>query len=136
MLITLSRRLVLAGAAFVASAALPAHASEISTHVLDLATGTGGAGIPATLERQGDDKRWVAVASATTDANGRIRAFGPDVRTPAGTYRIRFDLTGYSANPKPFFPEISIVFRAEDDKAHYHVPVVMSPFGYSSYRGN
>jgi 5-hydroxyisourate hydrolase len=116
---------------------MPAAASEISTHVLDLATGTGGAGIPATLERKNDAGDWVAVGSAATDANGRVRNFGSEVVTPPGIYRIRFDISRYAgAGAKPSFPEIDIVFRADDDSAHYHVPVVMSPYGYSSYRGN
>ena len=115
----------------------PSFASEISTHVLDLARGVGGAGIPATLERKDEDGTWRRIATAQTDANGRIRSFGEGLTTPPGTYRISFDMTRYGdGKAAPFFPEISVVFRASDDKAHYHVPVVVSPFGYSSYRGN
>lgn len=117
--------------------ATPSLASEISTHVLDLARGVGGAGIPATLERKDEGGAWRRIATAQTDPNGRIRSFGEGVATPPGTYRISFDMTRYGdAKAAPFFPEISVVFQASDDKAHYHVPVVVSPFGYSSYRGN
>lgn len=114
-----------------------ASASEISTHVLDLARGVGGAGIPATLERKGDDGAWTRIAAARTDANGRIRSFGEGIATPTGVYRISFDMTAYGGVGRAaFFPEISVTFRADDAKAHYHVPVVVSPFGFSSYRGN
>ena len=66
-----------------------------------------------------------------------LRDASLEVVTPPGIYRIRFDISRYAgAGAKPFFPEIDIVFRADDDSAHYHVPVVMSPYGYSSYRGN
>ncbi len=124
-------------AALTACCPLAAHASEISTHVLDLARGTGAADIPATLERKGDDGAWTKVASARTDANGRIKSFGEGIATPPGTYRISFDMTAYkAAMPKPFFPEISVTFRADAADGHYHVPVVVSPYGYSTYRGN
>lgn len=116
---------------------LVAQASDISTHVLDLAQGVGGADIPATLERKDAAGKWTRVATARTDGNGRIRSFGEGIDTPPGIYRISFDMTAYAGSAaKPFFPEISVTFRADEAKAHYHVPVVVSPYGYSSYRGN
>ncbi|MFZ2997315.1 hydroxyisourate hydrolase [Sphingobium sp.] len=127
------------GAATLLATIMPgsATASDISTHVLDLARGVGGADIPATLERKDAQGAWRKVAAARTDANGRVRSFGDKIDTPPGVYRISFDMTAYAgSSPQPFFPEISVTFRATDAQGHYHVPVVVSPYGYSSYRGN
>ncbi len=118
-------------------AVVPAYAADVSTHVLDLATGVGGTDIPVILERKQADGSWIGIASARTDANGRVRAF--DVKSPVGTgiYRLRFDISAYGPNANErFFPEIDVTFRVSDMAGHYHVPVVVSPFGYSTYRGN
>ncbi len=117
--------------------AAPAAAAEISTHILDLARGTGGANVPVRLERRDGAGTWAKVADASTDANGRVRSFGPSESFAPGTYRLAFDMTRYAAGPAtPFFPEIVITFSVTDAGAHYHVPVAVSPFGYSTYRGN
>ena len=114
----------------------PAMAAEISTHVLDLAPGVGGAGVPVTLSRRDKGGRWAEVAKGRTDADGRVRSFGPGESFPPADYRLHFDLRGYpDAKAAPFFPEIDLTFRVGDG-AHYHVPVVLSPYGYSTYRGN
>lgn len=123
--------------AAIALGATPAAAAEISTHILDLARGTGGAGVPVTLDRRDSTGTWAKVAEASTDANGRVRSFGPSDSFVPGTYRLQFDMTRYAAGPTaPFFPEIVITFSVTDAGAHYHVPVAISPFGYSTYRGN
>lgn len=117
--------------------AAPASAAEISTHILDLARGSGGAGVPVTLARKDSAGTWAKVAEASTDTNGRVRSFGPSESFVPGTYRLQFDMTRYAAGPAaPFFPEIVITFSVTDAAAHYHVPVAVSPFGYSTYRGN
>lgn len=117
--------------------ATPAAAAEISTHILDLARGSGGANVPVRLERRDAAGTWTKVAEASTDANGRVRSFGPSESFAPGTYRLQFDMTRYAAGPAaPFFPEIVITFSVADAAAHYHVPVAVSPFGYSTYRGN
>lgn len=117
--------------------AAPAAAADISTHILDLARGTGGAGVPVTLARKDAAGTWAKVAEASTDANGRVRSFGPGENFMPGTYRLQFDMTRYADGPAaPFFPEIVITFSVTDAGAHYHVPVAVSPFGYSTYRGN
>jgi 5-hydroxyisourate hydrolase len=111
--------------------------ASVSTHVLDLDRGVGAADVPVTLEMQAIDGSWRQVASAKTDANGRVRAFPDAPETGAGTYRLTFALAAAPAvRTANFFPEISITFRVTDAAAHYHVPVVVSPFGYSTYRGN
>ena len=118
-------------------AAGPAAATEISTHVLDLARGVGGTGVPVTLSRRDSAGVWAVVGTARTDANGRVRSFGASDMFGAGLYRLQFDMTGYpDVAAAPFFPEIIVTFRVADARGHHHVPVVISPFGYSTYRGN
>ncbi len=122
-----------------AGALAPATVSgqDISTHVLDLGKGVGGKAVPVELEIKSPAGDWTKVGSATTDDNGRVKAFSDDNKTTAGVYRLTFHMTKYKAGPSdPFFPEISVTFRVSDPAIHYHVPVVVSPFGYSTYRGN
>lgn len=114
-----------------------APAAEISTHILDLARGIGGRDVPVVLLKKSGDGRWAEVARGQTDENGRVRSFGDLKRFPAGIYKLAFDMTRYpDSQTSPFFPEINLVFQVMDASAHYHVPVVVSPFGYSTYRGN
>jgi 5-hydroxyisourate hydrolase len=116
--------ILLATAAIVFTPAL-AGAAEISTHVLDLARGVGGKDVP------------VVLGKVRTDENGRVRNFAEGKSYDIGTYKLQFDMSAYpTAQAAPFFPEIDLVFQVSDAKAHYHVPVVVSPFGYSTYRGN
>ena len=99
--------------------------SQVTTHVLDTANGRPAAGVAVRLE--GD--RGV-VARGETDADGRIGHLGPDLLEPA-TYRLRFDTSARSS----FFPEVVVAFAVVDD-THLHVPLLLSPFGYSTYRGS
>lgn len=104
--------------------------SPITTHVLDTASGRPAAGIEVTLEIA-DGDGWRGLASGVTDDDGRIGDFlSPDRLFQAGVYRLRF------AVETPFYPEVVVVFRVEDPTQHYHVPVLLSPFGYSTYRGS
>lgn len=117
--------------------ATPATAADISTHVLDLARGVGGKAVPVTLSKRADDGRWQKVGTATTDADGRVRSFGDAKSFDTGIYKLQFDMSRYpDASASPFFPEITLTFRVIDKAGHYHVPVVVSPYGYSTYRGN
>jgi len=128
---------VLAALAGILALPITASAAEISTHVLDLARGVGGRDVPVMLFKKSADNQWTELAKAKTDENGRVRAFGEGKSYEAGTYKLQFDMTGYpNAQAAPFFPEINLVFHVADAKAHYHVPVVVSPYGYSTYRGN
>ncbi|MES2173319.1 hydroxyisourate hydrolase [Sphingobium sp. AR-3-1] len=112
-------------------------AETISTHVLDLVRGEGGAGLPVTLSRRQADGTWKMLASAMTDDNGRVRAFGDNLQAEEGLYRLSFDMSDMSKpTHSAFFPEITIVFRVADPTRHVHVPIVLSPYGYSTYRGN
>lgn len=125
----------IAGLALAASASA-ASAESISTHVLDLAKGLGGRGVPVTLQIKQADGSWRLIGSERTDENGRVRAFG-DLKVERATYRLSFDMSNYGEAGQPaFFPEIDVVFQVPDENLHYHVPVVVSPFGYSTYRGN
>jgi 5-hydroxyisourate hydrolase len=99
----------------------------ISTHVLDTAKGHPAAGVAITLE----DDRGV-IARGVTNADGRLKLI--DDPPAAGTYRITFDTVGY--DPNGFFPRVVIEFRVTGGAQHYHVPLLLSPFGYSTYRGS
>lgn len=115
----------------------PVAAAEISTHVLDLAKGVGGTDVPVKLSQRDDAGKWVVVSEGRTDANGRVRAFGNGRNFEPGIYQLQFDMTAYpDASVKPFFPEITVTFSVSNAAGHYHVPVVVSPYGYSTYRGN
>lgn len=119
------------------AAATPAAAADISTHVLDLARGVGGKAIPVVLSKRSAGGEWQKVGTAATDADGRVRSFGDAGAFDTGIYRLQFDMSGYpDASASPFFPEITLTFRVTDKAGHYHVPVVVSPYGYSTYRGN
>lgn len=123
--------------AIAAMFATPVSAAEISTHVLDLQSGLGGAGVPVLLMKKSADGSWAKVATAETSENGRIKSFGNSALFKEGTYKLTFDMTSYhKSEAETFFPEINLVFNVIDASAHYHVPVVVSPYGYSTYRGN
>jgi 5-hydroxyisourate hydrolase len=100
----------------------------ITTHILDTAKGRPAAGVPLTLFRDRD-----VLFDGVTDDDGRARVLESD-RVKPGTYRLVFDTGAY--NPGGFFPEATVVFRVDDVSQHYHVPLLLSPFGYSTYRGS
>lgn len=104
--------------------------TTISTHVLDLASGGPGRGIDVTLESVADGV-WTTIASATTDADGRVGMLGSGLA--GGHYRIRFATGGYGNG---FFPEVAVVCDLDEGQDHYHVPLLLSPFGYTTYRGS
>lgn len=108
--------------------------STLSTHVLDTSTGKPAAGVAVRLERVSDA---TTLGAATTDQDGRLRDFVSSQLTE-GAYRLRFDVGGYFARQQraAFFPEIVVVFQIGSADEHYHVPVLISPFGYSTYRGS
>lgn len=108
--------------------------SAITTHVLDTALGKPARGVPVRLSRTAPDE--AVLAEATTDDDGRIADLGPD-EAPPGTYELRFDVAAYAdATGQPcFFPEVTITFSVADER-HHHVPLLLSPFAYSTYRGS
>ena len=108
--------------------------SYITTHVLDATAGRPAAGVSVTLLAVATGEQ---VAKGVTDADGRIADFGPD-RLEPGHYRIDFGTGDYFAgrDQDTFYPEVSITFSVSADQAHYHVPLLLSPFSYSTYRGS
>jgi 5-hydroxyisourate hydrolase len=111
--------------------------SAITTHVLDLARGKPARGIAVLLERAGAPQSTV-LARATTDADGRVKAFSPAPVLQQGAYRLTFDVAAYftAANVESFYPRVVIEFEIRDASQHYHVPLLLSPYGYSTYRGS
>lgn len=110
--------------------------SQITTHVLDTGNGRPGRGINVTLETK-QHSGWQIVGSGTTDADGRISTLGPP-RVEPGHYRICFETGDYFASQgtESFFPGVSIDFYVTNVTEHYHVPLLLSPFAYSTYRGS
>jgi len=110
---------------------------SISTHVLDISRGRPASDVPVTLEKK-DGAGYVVVNSGRTDADGRVKGLVAEGDLTAGTYRITFDTGAYFAALKveAFYPEASIVFVIRDAAAHYHVPLLLSAYGYSTYRGS
>ena len=105
----------------------------LSTHVLDTSLGKPAAGITVVLETVDAQ----AIGDGITDRDGRIGSIGPE-RLEAGDYRLRFASGGYFAarGVEAFYPEVVVVFTIADADQHYHVPVLLNPFGYSTYRGS
>ena len=112
---------------------------SFSTHVLDAARGCPAADVPLVL-RVGTDDDWRTLAEGRTDADGRYRyrdEAGSD-RIAAGRYRVEFDTAAYYAasGQTGFYPEVAVTFEVTDSAAHHHVPLLLSPFAYSTYRGS
>ena len=109
--------------------------SGVTTHVLDTALGRPAAGVPVRLLRLAAGRE-VVVSSARTDDDGRVGDFGPGQVEP-GTYRLVFDVAAYAAGTDQacFYPEVALTFAVHDG-SHHHVPLLLSPFAYSTYRGS
>lgn len=109
--------------------------STLSTHVLDAVTGTPARGMHIALSGGAEGEATV-LHEATTDEDGRVTALAPGELGP-GTYRLRFDTGAYfAATGRPsFHPEVTVAFTVDDER-HYHVPLLLSPYAYSTYRGS
>ena len=109
----------------------------LSTHVLDTAAGRPARGVAVRLERL-DGDAWSPAAAGETDADGRVRAWAGPVALTRGTWRLRFDTGGYFAarGTPTFFPEALVVFAVDDPAEHHHVPLLLAPYSYSTYRGS
>ena len=113
--------------------------SPITTHVLDTSLGKPASGVAVVLEIHAGTERWKELGRGVTDLNGRIAAFNPPlVGLERQVYRLRFSTGAYFAarHVRTFYPEIPVVVEIEDPSQHYHVPLLLSPFGYSTYRGS
>lgn len=131
---SLAAALILSGMAQLAAAA----GNPLSVHVLNLQDGLPSAQVDVTLEKQAG-KQWLALASGSTNADGRIPALFPEgARLEQGIYRVTFKTGAWFAARKTdsFFPEVPVIFVVDGKVAHYHIPLLISPFGFSTYRGN
>jgi 5-hydroxyisourate hydrolase len=113
--------------------------SPITTHILDTARGRPATGVTVILEQAGAGQAWTELARGTTDVDGRVRDLLPDdARLDGGVYRLRFQTGAYfrTLGVKGFYPEVQVVIELEPGGGHYHIPLLLSPFGYSTYRGS
>jgi 5-hydroxyisourate hydrolase len=111
----------------------------LSTHVLDATTGRPAAGVQVRLEH-GADAGWAPAGQGQTDADGRLRLSGPESAADfgPGVYRITFGTGAYftTRGVPSFYPEVTITFEMTARDEHYHVPLLLSPYAYSTYRGS
>jgi 5-hydroxyisourate hydrolase len=107
--------------------------SHVTAHVLDAAIGRPAPGVPVELQ----DAAGHPIAAAETNRDGRVQDLGPDALA-AGDYRLVFDTAAYFAasGQTGFYPRVTIDFTIADESGHYHVPLLLSPFAYSTYRGS
>lgn len=112
--------------------------SAITTHILDTSRGRPASGVAVVLEVQAD-AGWEILGQGRTDADGRMKDLLPaGFSLRAGVYRLTFRTSDYFAAERieSFYPEVMISFVVTDEAAHYHVPLLVNPFGYSTYRGS
>lgn len=111
---------------------------QLSSHILDISKGAPAAGVTIKLEKQNEQtKAWSFVDEKVTDENGRIGNFLDSKNENSGIYKLTYMVSDYfkKENVESFYPFIEVVFQIKD-KAHYHVPITLSAYGYSTYRGN
>jgi 5-hydroxyisourate hydrolase len=111
----------------------------LSTHVLDTAVGRPAAGVAVRLEVADDVGAWRELRRASTNEDGRVAPLLPDgVPLAATTYRLTFETAAYftARGATCFYPHVAVVFTVRDAAQHHHVPLLLSPFGYSTYRGS
>jgi 5-hydroxyisourate hydrolase len=112
--------------------------SAITTHILDVSKGCPARGVSVTLERQ-TSMGWEIIGKGATDEDGRLRdLLDSEAILQTGNYRLTFDTGNYFAQQQieGFYPQVTVAFTVRDEAQHYHVPLLLSPFGYSTYRGS
>ena len=112
--------------------------SAITTHVLDIASGRPASGVPVVLEFDSAGS-WKEIGRGQTDEDGRLKdLLAADFNLGGGTYRLTFDTSRYfsAQGTDSFYPKVSITFIVREATQHYHVPLLLSPYGYSTYRGS
>jgi 5-hydroxyisourate hydrolase len=109
---------------------------QLSSHILDISKGMPATGVPIRLEKM-DKNSWSVIEEKITDKNGRISDFLSSEKSNEGIYKLTYLTAEYfkSQNIQSFYPFIEVVFEIKDNK-HYHVPITLSAYGYSTYRGN
>ena len=113
--------------------------NRISTHVLDTNLGKPAQDVSVHLDRQDPDGEWRQLNSSRTDGDGRCNQLLPDNEVlRAGIYRLRFDIANYhiAQNNKVFYPTIEIIFQVREGESRFHLPLLLSPNGYTTYRGS
>ena len=111
--------------------------NRISTHILDLTRGKPAGSVPVRLDRQ-ENEDWRPVGSALTDKDGRCGQLLPDDSLPPGLYRLHFDIESYFAQQKiqALYPAVEVTFQVRDGESQFHIPLLLSANGYTTYRGS
>ena len=113
--------------------------NRISTHILDTALGKSAKDVPVRLERQESNGAWRLLSLLRTDADGRCAQLLPENESLlAGNYRLVFDTAGYhlAQNVHGLYPVVEITFHVRQGESHFHIPLLLSPHGYTTYRGS
>lgn len=110
---------------------------QLSSHILDNSTGQPASFVLVTLEKMNEDKTWTKISAKRTNKEGRITEFLPYQNSNEGVYKLVFDVHSYFESKKieSFYPFIEIIFSIKGNE-HFHVPLTLSPFGYSTYKGS
>jgi 5-hydroxyisourate hydrolase len=112
--------------------------TKISTHILDVSLGRPATNVPVLLEAKGPGGSWSEAASGVTDSDGRLKDLAANKNLSAGIYRLTFETGEYFAAQQMsgLYPQVVIIFETKEGQEHYHIPLLLSPFGYSTYRGS
>jgi 5-hydroxyisourate hydrolase len=113
--------------------------TQISTHVLDTALGTPAKDVPVLLESQGSSGEWRRIGSGRTGEDGRCgQLLQPGEQLSSGTYRLVFDTGTYYSEQgvQGLYPVVQVIFSVRDGDTHFHIPLLLSPHGYTTYRGS
>lgn len=112
--------------------------SEITTHVLDTSIGRPAAGVPVVLEFESTAGNWTEIGRGATNAEGRLAKLVSTETLVQGIYRLTFETEAYfrSKNVQSLYPRVTVLFRVRDSRQNYHLPLLLSPHGYSTYRGS
>ena len=111
--------------------------SGISTHVLDTAKGLPAQGVRVVLERESSSGRFFEIGGGTTDSNGRIaQLLDGSEQLETGVHRVIFFVAEYFKGQESFYPEVTVLFEVREPSRHHHVPLLLSPYGYTTYRGS
>ncbi|WP_109514532.1 hydroxyisourate hydrolase [Pseudomonas ovata] len=135
---TVLKTLVAGAVLSLLSSAVFAAANPLSVHVLNLQDGLPSPGVSVTLEKQ-DGQDWSRLNTAVTNEQGRVPALYPqDKVLEKGIYRVTFKTGDWFKKHQSatFFPEVPVIFEADGSVPHYHIPLLLSPYGFSTYRGN
>lgn len=112
--------------------------SQLTTHILDISIGKPARDVPVALHQLVDEFRWIKMAEGSTDSDGRIKNLLPDTQQlEFGVYKLVFHTNEYFEREgiDSFYPSVEVMFNV-DSNQHYHVPLLLSPYGFSTYRGS